>query len=92
MRTYTRGELAAMTAAQLVTVCLINGWDEQIKVTDSQADLINKISAAQQDAADSREWSCVRCGQPVTLTRGHWWSVDDDFMCPDGEERHRVSD
>lgn len=34
---------------------------------------------------------CLRCGETVDKFRGIWWSKDDDFMCPDGEERHRLS-
>ena len=33
---------------------------------------------------------CDRCRMGVTYWKGYWWSSDDDFMCPDGEERHSV--
>ena len=36
--------------------------------------------------------TCSRCGQHVTLFHGIWWSDDDDPMCPDGEEMHRVDE
>ena len=32
--------------------------------------------------------TCERCHQRITFFREHWWSDDDDFMCPDGEEQH----
>lgn len=31
---------------------------------------------------------CSRCGARITEYRDVWWSDDDNFMCPDGEEAH----
>ncbi|MFG3429681.1 hypothetical protein [Streptomyces californicus] len=31
---------------------------------------------------------CKHCRQPITLFKGLWWTADDDFSCPDGEEQH----
>lgn len=31
---------------------------------------------------------CARCKRNITQTRGTWFSDDDDFMCPYGEEQH----
>jgi hypothetical protein len=31
---------------------------------------------------------CTRCGRMISYFRGLWYSEDDDWLCPDGEERH----
>lgn len=37
---------------------------------------------------NARTSTCRRCGRTIDLFRGLWWGGDDDFQCPDGEERH----
>lgn len=33
---------------------------------------------------------CQRCKRTITNHKGTWFDSTDDFMCPDGEQQHKV--
>lgn len=66
-------------------------WSAHIRAEqeyERQRDAYQRSLSDRLTGQEKMIMKCQRCKRRITLFRGYWWSEDDDFMCPDGEEQH----
>lgn len=91
-RSLSKGDVVQV--GQTWLACASRGWDRvsapewiaRSAQTHGTAPLPREIVLPAPVASPT---TCRHCGRVISLFRGHWWTPDDDFMCPDGEQQHQ---